>query len=652
LVILFPAASARAQTTGNTFSGNIIIDIRLPNPNGGQPFLANAQQQLEFFNRARCHCPDAVFYAFVRMTNPPPNLPAGIPAQIWVGTNCSADLTRAMQCEHIMNDIADIRTLLSGQISIPIPVAKLAYPITTSNPTNMCMDTVVKNSVFVLVDVNMNGTNMTPFSTQVGVDAQLPSEVGNIQLAGGQNAIVTSWSPPSTNPENIGYYQMLCARADGSVSPDDHLGGTANYLTPNMQCDGSSVPSPDPPSFPKFPMGLVNGAPVTDSNPIPPLLNNLDPSTICQSATGGTNTSMRAEGLENGVSYRVVLLVIDKSFNPLPLDLGEVTPIPTIDFWEEYHNAGGTAVGGFGCSSAAGSTGEVGLFYLAALLALGARWRKRRTPPSAFAAVLVLVLSSSVLVSAQPYIEDEPPDPPKGPPVSHWNVGVKIGPYYPDIDKGFSGVRPFHLIYGSGPFIMAKADVDWYFLFPRGQFGLTASLGFLHRTAQSFVDDGTGQIRMDPTTGGPMRSAGDQTSFTLIPTSIGVVYRYTDLDERYHIPLVPYAKLALAYYFWWTTDPNGNIASASTQPGCDINLMPCPSTRGLGAITGIETVLGLSFRAEHIDKDTAATIHRELGIDHIGLFAEFFYADVNNFGIGDKLSVGALTFFGGINFEF
>jgi hypothetical protein len=222
----------------------------------------------------------------------------------------------------------------------------------------------------------------------------------------------------------------------------------------------------------------------------------------------------------------------------------------------------------------------------------------------------------------------------------------------PQIDAEFSGQqKPFAMLFGKGPFIMAKADLDRYFLFPLGQLGLTVSSGFLNTSAHSFQDDGTGHIVIDQN-GQPVRSAGDKTSFWLVPTSLGVVYRFTAFDDRYRIPVVPYARAALAYYFWWNTDPSGSIATASTDPNCNQNTTACPTTSAAGASFGFETTLGLAVRAERIDKDTASALSTELGIEHAGFFVELLYAKVDGFGRSNKLSVGDLTWFGGINFEF
>ena len=45
-----------------------------------------------------------------------------------------------------------------------------------------------------------------------------------------------------------------------------------------------------------------------------------------------------------------------------------------------------------------------------------------------------------------------------------------------------------------------------------------------------------------------------------MPIYVGAVYRYTQLADHTVVPLVPYAKLGLAYDLWWNTKGNGDIS--------------------------------------------------------------------------------------------
>jgi hypothetical protein len=200
---------------------------------------------------------------------------------------------------------------------------------------------------------------------------------------------------------------------------------------------------------------------------------------------------------------------------------------------------------------------------------------------------------------------------------------------------------------------MSVVSLDRFFMFPSGQLGVTGSLGFTKQYANAFqVDDaGNPQVGAD---GKFVRSSGDRTKFRLIPTSLGVVYRFTRLDDDFGIPVVPYGKAALSYYLWWFTDPNGDISESPTAacPNAGAPGAGCDGDRAQGGSLGYQGTLGIAVRAERVDPGAEVSLRTEMGIEHAGFFAEVQMAKVDGFGASDKLSVGDTTWFGGINFEF
>jgi hypothetical protein len=248
-----------------------------------------------------------------------------------------------------------------------------------------------------------------------------------------------------------------------------------------------------------------------------------------------------------------------------------------------------------------------------------------------------------------PEVEEEV----SGPAVSYWNVGIKLGPYLPDIDSEFDAEPgPYERVYG-GATLMGVLDVERFFLFPLGQIGVAGSLGFTGQTANSFATCGPSDTGCTPgetlvdEDGEPVRAPGEKTSFRLVPASLGAVYRFTYLDDQWHVPVVPYAKLGLSYYLWWISAPGGSL-SEYRPPNCT----DCDSDRALGASLGWQGSVGLAIRAERLDPQSARSLRNDLGINHAGFYAELMYADVSGFGAEGKLHVGALTWFAGLNFEF
>lgn len=308
-------------------------------------------------------------------------------------------------------------------------------------------------------------------------------------------------------------------------------------------------------------------------------------------------------------------------------------------------------------------TGPLGKLALLALLwlALRARVRRRLLVPAARRALAaggaLLALLWAGSASAQPYWDE-----PGGPadeaahlpdPVSHWTFELKFGPYFPDVDSEFmsSGDRPppYEMMFGDDSAVMTVFELDRYFLFPAGQLGLAFSVGYAADSARAFqVDPATGEIEVDEE-GNFKRAPGDETKFRLLPTSVGVVYRFTALDDRYGIPVIPYAKAGLSYYVWWVRRPDGGLAFVQDDPTC---IEDCEGDKARGATLGYQATAGLLVRMERIDKNAGRALRTEMGIEHAGFFIEGVMAKVDGLGQSNRLRVGDTTWFAGINFEF
>jgi hypothetical protein len=123
-----------------------------------------------------------------------------------------------------------------------------------------------------------------------------------------------------------------------------------------------------------------------------------------------------------------------------------------------------------------------------------------------------------------------------------------------------------------------------------------------------------------------------------------VLYRATQLDDLYGIPVVPYARGGLAYTMWWMKSPNGDTSYAPAE-------CKAAKCRGSGGSLGLVGAVGLAIRAERIDKDAALSM-REGGIEHAGFYVEGQSSWVDGFGSDKKLSLGKTTWFAGVNIEF
>ena len=94
--------------------------------------------------------------------------------------------------------------------------------------------------------------------------------------------------------------------------------------------------------------------------------------------------------------------------------------------------------------------------------------------------------------------------------------------------------------------------------------------------------------------------------------------------------------------------PSGSLSKICTDGTMDSD---CEGNKAYGGTLGLQGTLGLSIRAERIDRDAARSM-RNSGIYHAGFYAELMTAVVNGFGSDKKLSVGDNTWFAGFDFEF
>jgi len=753
-ISLLTAALGRARAETQACSNlGISMDIELLLPDGDGNFIEASEQDMkEFFNLAHCTCDlyatgGEEFGVKLHLVNAPGTL-SPEEVQIWVGPSCSSaqDLqARQEQCEEIASydDVESFRT----PETIHVSTATFMFP-----NSDACGFEEKTHTVYALIDDdNENDSIFTcEFSVDASFDTKPPPAPVDPAASEGEGAVFVDWEPPTERQEDVEYYQFLCERVDGQDMGDGFPSDDPEYETSNMLCgvdDGTGLTysAPWSPPADRAEDGGIDDAgpepdagPTVDSGPPPdaaPLqgMDALDPSFICGTAAG-TETSKRIEGLLNGVEYRVGMVVVDEAKNVTAVSLGTVTPAEVTDFWEDYHDAGGSADGGvclinstyggnhpftntlrafrdrtlarygFGralidwyyahlaplapyveanpvlrvlvgvlllplVAFAAFWVYTGTLVKLLVLLALVALWKRRRsrrgrtagrTRALAAAAAAAALLCLSANASAQgfdPYwdkfdaIEDEFPQ--HGPEHVAWNLEMKLGPYLPNIDAEFDlapgEVGPYEAVFRNKKAIMGILELQRFFLYPAGELGVTASVGFMGRSANSFKTGPDGEPLIDPDTGKYERAPGDKTRFRMIPSSVGAVYRFTKLDDELHIPVVPYGKLGLSYYLWWIRKPNGDLATVQTDESCTEN---CSTDRALGASIGWQATIGLSIRAERIDRQAGFNLRNEMNIEHAGFFGELTYASVDHFGANGRLNVGDFTWFAGINFEF
>lgn len=700
------AAAPRAALADLPGGAKVTFSELLIRKNGSTAFInATEEEERKYFNRAHCFCSvsgaaagdytEAEFAWELRLTGR--TQAVSVPAQIYTGIDCN-NVTSRPSCE-VVGSIASLDPLSSQPNRTPVRIHQAIQPKSTDE--DRCGAVERKALVWVGADGDSMGDIEYWESKGVDVDTNPPPIPTEVSAKGGENGAIVTWTNPQERATDIEFYQFLCAKRTGTTTEPALANAShkAQFQRAAELCGLTSTVS------------ALSFSPNKDSATAPSWL--ADPERyICGQASAGA-TSYRVGGLANGSEYELAMLAIDRAGNATGVFLVDpVTPKALTDFWEDLQDKDSEVEGGYCLIATAYGDGSgtasrlralrdetlagsaagrwlieryyslsakatpllssswrrglaavllfpvvaLGLLWqlltlpgLAALtLVLAAAWalRRRAALPRRHAVALAALAAVACflapgLAAAQslgPYWEDELAQPEQEDPfASKWHVGLRAGPYTPAIDDQVTG-SPYAEMFG-GYAVMPGLDIDYVLWENFGQVAVGGSLAFMGKSASAF------QEMDNPDT--PERDRGDDKNrFRLIPLALTAAFRLTALDTRFGIPLVPYVRGGLAYYLWWVEAPNGDVASVCSTGGTS-----CDEKLARGGSLGVVGSIGLAVRAERIDAEAAAAM-RDGGIQHAGFYAELQGGWVEDFGIGKKLSVGDVTWFAGVDFEF
>ncbi len=657
LILVALGSTAHAQlSTGATIS----FDEFRVEVDGNFVIPTTEEAQRFFLNTATCECSQAdaeettiAYNMGVEGTGPV------TPAEIWVGTGCDQEATRMMTCRKLDTVVDNIYDFDISQNDIRVSV----FDLVNSRPGDESMNCkpIVAATLWVLVDEGTNGsyeliesigvgTTDTSMPINGGVDTTPPALPENIVANASEEAVRITWDVALTDQGIFGY-QAFCAQ-NGAAVFDAGERVSPKYRTAGLVC-GAAVEA----DLTESPVAEDDaGEPLTE-----PLsaFRNLDATFLCGEAISPTADSLTIQGLENDVPYEVALVVVDLHGNYTGTYFtSTVLPKSVTDLWEDINDRGGEIQGGCLGTTLPGDGGPFGGLLVGGALLLGMKLRGRRRTVLAAGAVVATLAGTAAADDFRPYWEEETQiddgtnlydlgD-------VRWHVGIKVGPYIPDID-GQIGVNPTT---GLGPYaamfgdwydieegtgrldahnarvwqILPMLDVDYVLWRGFGQVTVGGSIGYMQKSAPAYL---AGTSPDDPKR---LRSTSNETVFRLIPTQANVGYRFTYLSDTYGVPVVPFVRGGLAYYMWLMKAPNGEASAVGMNTA-------------KGGTFGFVGAVGLAIRAENIDRDTARSM-RETGVDHAGFYVEWSLGMVDGFGASDKLSVGDSTFFGGFDFEF
>lgn len=534
--------------------------------------------------------------------------------EVWAGSGCADKGARITnpQCRLVFNDepstnsntiVVEAQEIVSDEFGkSPAEASAEDCESTTSGKTDRTL-------YFLLVDGSDDvETSGTWAEYALKFDMTAPDAPTGVSAGIGESSLVMSWSQPEDS-DDLGGYRFYCdPPPDGAVTGEGGATGSAGGSgTPTDGCSSSTlVPGEAPPE------GYDCGD------------------------TSDTATNGEATGLENGQTYAVAVASVDEYGNVGVLsEVACGTPEPVTGFFEAYRAAGGQAGGGFCAVHAGKSRLSAGLVALAllGLVLRRARERRRGGRARAKAAALIALGASSLTFSgtaqaqgvdefgAYGGLEDRGER--RSPQEAAFEI--RVGPYRPHIDDAVAG-SPYKDIFGGSQRWHVGFEVDWQVLRIERtlSFGPGFSLAYTRAGAKAPLASGGG------------RSAQD-TELEMLPMFLAGVLRIDALADRTPIPLAPYAKLGLGYALWWASDGENSARAGGVA--------------GKGASYGYTYSLGVLLRLDPFDPADAASADASLGINHSGLFIEWFGSSLDGFGSADVMDVGTSTWVAGLAIE-
>lgn len=215
----------------------------------------------------------------------------------------------------------------------------------------------------------------------------------------------------------------------------------------------------------------------------------------------------------------------------------------------------------------------------------------------------------------------------------HFAFELRFSPYKPDIDSdpALKGATPYETVFGSAPRFFIGAEFDWQALrIPHlGTFGPGVSAGYTHASDPA-------QFTM-PHDGSTL--SGETTSLSIYPLAAMAVLRVDALWREVGIPLVPYAKVGIAYALWRASNTLGTSSFMGVS--------------GRGASFGTHVAAGISLNLNPFDAYAAQNFDDAMGVNGTYIFGEWTREDYNGLGFqSDPLRVGGTNWTFGLAFEF
>jgi hypothetical protein len=204
-------------------------------------------------------------------------------------------------------------------------------------------------------------------------------------------------------------------------------------------------------------------------------------------------------------------------------------------------------------------------------------------------------------------------------------IEVRFGHYRPRIDEDL-GATPYADTFGDSKRWQLGAELDWQILRIKDtlSFGPGIGFGYTRSSAKAPLESGTGVSAQD-------------TALNIFPFHLVAVLRLDLLADRTPVPIAPYLKVGAGYALWWST-----IGEKTARFNGEL---------GRDESYGWVFSAGLVARLDWLDPRDAAAADAAIGLNHSGLFIEWFKSDLSAFGSGNRMQVGTSTWVAGLVLE-
>ena len=375
------STSITTSTTTALTTTDFTLSLQYQDADGVTWDDMSATQASTYLNQARCQCATKVRVLVTVASGSRSKLAAlittGGNAALYVGYDCAtvntATGTAQPECANsqLGSTLTDLSSLsANGSWAVPTTVAQLFSAATDCQQT-------LSTTIWFWIDTQGasapdSGVSGSAAPTMpLALDGTPPLAPSGITVEGGDEALVVSWAALATTSDLAGYL-VFCMRGDGlqvfnpsyySYSSDyNNSSTTSQYLTSQILCPPGTPPT-------AAPFTSVAGKTTAEEVGAPSFFEDLDPKYLCSGLLPSTQTSLRLEILQNGIPYTVGVAAVDNKGNASPIGSGFVQePVPTINFYQEYRDAGGQSPGGY--CALAGRDAQLGAISLLAGIGL------------------------------------------------------------------------------------------------------------------------------------------------------------------------------------------------------------------------------------------------------------------------------------------